>query len=165
MPRVKKYRRRFKSFKPFNRYAHQKRIPFQTFQSFNRYASFKRYRASAGSKRSKVPVVPNVQPLRSVDHRISPFQLFQTFNRSAPFKPFQANHIRKGFPGSWFRVQRFFRFHKPNISGRQRTWLTRLSGVCAFEFQVVPSQQAPRKVTISKPRQYLISDCVPLQLL
>jgi hypothetical protein len=45
------YSSQFQWFQSFNRFAHKKRIPFQTFQSFNRYASFKRYQASAGSKR------------------------------------------------------------------------------------------------------------------
>jgi hypothetical protein len=42
--------------------------------------------------------VPVVQPLRSVQHRISPFQLFQPFNRCAPSKP---------CGGSKFKVQEF----------------------------------------------------------
>ena len=32
--------------------------PFQSFQTFNRFAPFKAFQVSAGSKRSKVPVVP-----------------------------------------------------------------------------------------------------------
>jgi hypothetical protein len=64
------------SIEGFNRCAHQLRVtfqsfnrfapfitgisPFQTFQTFNRCAPFKTFQANAGSRRSKVPVVPMV---------------------------------------------------------------------------------------------------------
>jgi hypothetical protein len=44
-----------------------------------------------------VPDVPIVQPLRSVQHRISPFQSFQTFNRFAPFKSSKKLRLGRDF--------------------------------------------------------------------
>ena len=48
------------SIEGFNRFAPfiMRISPFQSFQTFNRFAPFKAFQASAGSKRSKVPVVP-----------------------------------------------------------------------------------------------------------
>src|SRR4029077_15250012 len=59
---------------------------------FVRSGYFSPLRRSTAALRStrdqSVPVVPDVQSLRSVHQGISPFQPFQSFNRFAPFKTF-----------------------------------------------------------------------------